>query len=103
LSDTASIRARRIGDHRSEFALSQGEPIECEVAESRHGLARYGHDNNFARSEQLHRHNRTPTRAKDRVPRRGGPSSWIYHRVATRNYHRSTAEGRVSRLFTNGL
>ena len=33
-----------LGDHGSEFALSQGEPTACEVAQPGHGLARYRHD-----------------------------------------------------------
>src|SRR5206468_8353207 len=37
------------------------------------------------------------------VPGGSGASGGIHHGVSTRRYHRSTAEGRISRLSANGL
>src|SRR5438132_173409 len=65
-SEPAPVRARRTRDHRFKFALSQEKRAAGEVAQPRHGLARHGNADQFARSQQLHRHDRTSTGTQDR-------------------------------------
>ncbi len=71
IAGACAIRARRIGNHRSQFDLSAAKLTPRPSPRSGDGLARYRHADEPARGRQLHRHDRASAGIEGRVPGRG--------------------------------